>query len=130
MIGAVVKEKKEGLSIIDKGLRVEGTINVEGKLIIRGEMKGTLLGNAVVTAEGSHVVAEVRVREMIIGGVFEGHVTAYENLRILHTGRFTGEIVCKNLDLDPGGHLNGNVEILKEEGKGLSPSPAREGRGT
>jgi cytoskeletal protein CcmA (bactofilin family) len=109
-----LKDRRQGLSIIDKGLKVEGIVNVEGKLIILGTMEGTLLGNAVVTAQGSRVVAEARVREMVIGGEFEGHVTAYESLRILQTGRVTGDIACKNLDLDPGGQINGNVEILKE----------------
>jgi cytoskeletal protein CcmA (bactofilin family) len=115
-----VEDKQAGLSIIDKTLRLEGTVNVEGKLIILGAMEGTLLGNTVVTAEGSHVVAEARVREMVIGGRFEGHVTAYESLRILQTGRFSGDIVCKNIDLEPGGQLNGTVEILKDEDNGLS----------
>jgi len=115
-----VEDKQAGLSIIDKTLRLEGTVNVEGKLIILGAMEGTLLGNTVVTVEGSHVVAEARVREMVIGGRFEGHVTAYESLRILQTGRFSGDVICKNIDLEPGGQLNGTVEILKDEDKSLS----------
>ena len=124
-----MKDGQQGLSIIDKTLRLEGTLNVEGKLIILGAMKGTLLGNTVVTVEGSHVIAEARVREMVIGGEFEGHVTAYESLRILQTGRFSGDIVCKNIDLEPGGELNGTVEILKDEDNSLSSDIERPSEG-
>jgi len=100
-------DKSGGLSIIDKGLKVEGTLNAEGKLVIAGVLEGTLIGNAVVTVQGSRVVAHAKVREMIIAGDFKGDVIAYECLRILQTGNFGGNII--------GGKLNGNVRPL--EGK-------------
>jgi cytoskeletal protein CcmA (bactofilin family) len=117
----MMKEQRAGLSIIDKGLRVEGIVNVEGKLIIIGSLEGTLVGDTVVTAEGSHVVAEAKVREMVIGGKFEGDVTAYESLKVLKTGDITGNIVCKNIDVEPGGQLNGSVKILDADHK--TPGP-------
>ncbi len=117
-------DKSGGLSIIDKGLKVEGTLNAEGKLIIAGVLEGTLIGNAVVTVEGSRVVAHAKVREMIIAGDFEGDVTAYESLRILQTGNFGGNIICKSLSLEAGGKLNGNVRPL--EGKNHLSVPKTE----
>ncbi|MBW2602260.1 MAG: polymer-forming cytoskeletal protein, partial [Deltaproteobacteria bacterium] len=35
-----MKDKGASLSIIDKGLNVEGTLNADGKLIIMGTLKG------------------------------------------------------------------------------------------
>ncbi len=108
-----MKDKKAGVSIIDKSLRVEGTVNVVGKLIILGVLEGTLIGNTVVTAEGSHVVAQAKVKEIVIGGEFEGDVTAYESLKIMKTGRLRGNVACNNLDIEPGGQLNGSVRTLE-----------------
>jgi len=105
-------DKKEGISIIDKDCLVEGTLNVKGKLIVVGSLKGTLIGNTVVTAKGSRVDAPAKVREMIIGGEFEGDITVYESLRILSTGVFSGKIVCKSITLETGGKLNGRVKPL------------------
>jgi cytoskeletal protein CcmA (bactofilin family) len=105
-------DKKEGISIIDKDCLVEGTLNVKGKLIVAGSLKGTLIGNTVVTAKGSRVDAPAKVREMIIGGEFEGDITVYESLRILSTGVFSGKIVCKSITLETGGKLNGRVKPL------------------
>jgi cytoskeletal protein CcmA (bactofilin family) len=106
------KQGGEGLSIIDKDSQVEGTFNVKGKLIVAGSLKGTLIGNTVVTAEGSRVDAQAKVREMIIGGECQGDITAYENLRILSTGAFSGKMTCKNITLDAGGKLDGRVKLL------------------
>jgi cytoskeletal protein CcmA (bactofilin family) len=106
------KQKDEGLSIIDKDSHVEGTFNVKGKLIVAGSLKGALIGNTVVTAEGSHVDAQVKVQEMIIGGECQGDITCYENLRILSTGVFSGKMTCKNIILDAGGKLDGRVRLL------------------
>ncbi len=105
-------DKQEGLSIIDKDCLVEGTLNVKGKLIVAGSLKGTLIGNTVVTAKGSSVNAPAKVREMIIGGEFQGDITVYETLRILSTGAFSGKIVCKSITLETGGKLNGRVKPL------------------
>jgi len=107
--------KSKGLSIIDKGLTVEGTVNAGGKLIIAGSLEGTLVGNEVVTVRGSRVVAQAEVQDMVIAGEFEGDVTAFRSLKILRTGVFGGNIVCKDLSLEAGGKLNGSVRPLEAD---------------
>ncbi|NVL90851.1 MAG: polymer-forming cytoskeletal protein [Desulfobacterales bacterium] len=105
-------DKQESLSIIDEDCLVEGTLNVQGKLMVAGSLKGAIIGNTVVTVKGSHVDAPAKVRELIIGGEFEGDITVYENLRILSTGVFSGKITCKSLILEAGGKLDGGVRPL------------------
>jgi cytoskeletal protein CcmA (bactofilin family) len=104
--------RSKSLSIIDSGLKVEGMVNADGKLVIAGVVEGTLVGNNVVTAQGSHVVARAEVEDMVIAGDFEGDITVRNTLRILRTGNFAGNIVCKTLSLEAGGKLNGHVEPL------------------
>ena len=118
------EDKQEGLSIIDKDSSVEGSFNVKGKLIVAGSLKGDLIGNKVVTVEGSLVDAPAKVREMIIGGEFQGDITVYESLRILSTGAFSGKITCNSITLDTGGKLNGRVKPLNApEGFSTIASP-------
>ena len=119
----MAKKQADGLSIIDKGCVVEGTLNVQGKLIVAGALKGAVTGNTVVTAEGSRVDAQAKVREMIIGGECQGDITVYENLKILSTGVFSGQITCKNIALEPGGKLDGRVKLL-DSTDGSSPNDA------
>ena len=113
--GLIMLEKTTGLSIIDKGLKVEGILSAEGKLIVGGDVTGTLIGDEVIIVPGSRVVAQAEVREMVICGDFEGEIRAYETLKIMPTGRFCGHIVCKNLSLQAGGTLNGSVKPLEAE---------------
>ena len=104
--------QQQSLSIIDKGCQVEGTLNIKGKLIVAGSLKGTFVADTVVTAKGSRVDAQAKVREMIIGGECQGDITVYENLRILSTGVFSGNMTCKNIELDAGGKIDGRVRLI------------------
>jgi len=108
----IMAGKQEGLSIIDKGCQIEGTLNVKGKLIVAGSLKGNLVADTVVTAKGSRVDALAKVREMIIGGECQGDITVYESLRILSTGVFSGKMTCKNIALEAGGKLDGRIRLL------------------
>ena len=47
----VGKKDKQNLSIIDKELKIEGSIFSTGKLIIKGEVSGTIEGDVVIIAE-------------------------------------------------------------------------------
>jgi cytoskeletal protein CcmA (bactofilin family) len=118
-MGHTMADKQESLSIIDKDCSVEGSFDVKGKLVVAGTLKGALIGDTVVTVEGSHVDAPAKVREMIIGGEFRGDITVYESLRILSTGTFSGKITCNSITLDDGGRLNGRVTPL-DSTEGLS----------
>lgn len=115
-------KKKEGLSIIDKDCSVEGTVNIKGRLIVAGALRGTLIGNSVTTAEGSQVRAIARVRNMTIGGDFQGEIAVHEDLHILSTGTFTGKATCKRIKMETGGKLNGEVTHLES-----GPSSSNQG---
>ncbi|TES88594.1 MAG: polymer-forming cytoskeletal protein, partial [Desulfobacteraceae bacterium] len=46
-----MKNKSKDFSVIDKELTVDGTVSTNGRLIIKGVVKGTLIGENVVIAE-------------------------------------------------------------------------------
>ena len=109
----VMADRSKDLSIIDKDLKIEGTIHAKGKLVIGGEVEGTLVGEKIITVEGSRVLGGAKVQEIVIGGEFEGDITAYRSLRILPTGNLLGNVVYNDLTLEPGGRLNGNARPLE-----------------
>ncbi len=100
--------KSENISIIDKGLTAEGTISCKGRLIIKGIIKGTLVGETVIIAKEGAVYADTKVVSMTIGGKFEGEVKASE-LIILSTGNCAGKVVCKKFVVEAGGILNAEI---------------------
>ncbi len=112
-----MKNESANLSIIDKELRVDGTISSKGSLVIKGIVKGALDGETVIIAEEGAVYADTKVASMTIGGVFEGEISASKELVILSTGSCSGKVVCKDLTVERGGLLNASVSFIKGQQK-------------
>jgi len=107
-----VKNESKDFSIINKELTIDGTVSTNGRLIIKGVVKGTLVGKDVVIAEEGAVYADAEVASITIGGIFEGQVRASKELLILSTGSCKGEIVCKDFSVEAGGILNAHVTCV------------------
>ena len=107
-----MKNESKDFSIIDKGLTIDGTVSTNGRLIIKGVLKGTLVGKDVVIAEEGAVYADTQVESITIAGIFEGHIRASKELNILSTGNCKGEIVCKDFSVEAGGILNAHVTCI------------------
>jgi len=105
----MVKNELKDFSIINKELTIDGTVSTNGRLIIKGVVKGTLVGKDVVIAEQGSVYADAQVESVTIAGIFEGKIRASKELIILSTGSCKGEIVCKDFSVEAGGILNARV---------------------
>ncbi|MCP4671968.1 MAG: polymer-forming cytoskeletal protein [Desulfobacula sp.] len=104
------KKNSQNLSIIDKELKIEGSISSRGKLIIKGQVTGTIKGDVVIIAEDGLVDSSAtEVSSITIGGNFQGEVTASKELIILATGTCAGKVECKDLIVENGGILNAEV---------------------
>ncbi|MBU0988107.1 MAG: polymer-forming cytoskeletal protein [Proteobacteria bacterium] len=107
-----MKNKSKDFSIIDKELTVDGTVSTKGRLVIKGTVKGTLVGETVIVAQEGAVYADTKVNSMTIGGIFEGKIMASKELIILSTGNCSGKIVCKDFVVEAGGILNAHVTCI------------------
>ena len=101
---------KKNISIVDRGLTIDGSVSCSGQLIVKGVVQGTLKGDDVVIAEDGAVHADATVAVMTVGGHFDGTLRVMQKLLVLSTGNCQGKIVCKDLTVEPGGILNGEVE--------------------
>lgn len=109
------KNKAKDFSIINKELTVDGIVSTGGQLIVKGEVKGAILGENVIISEEGAVYADVKVVSMTIGGTFEGEIRASKELIILSTGKCTGKVMCKDLVVEPGAILNARVSYFTDE---------------
>jgi len=106
----VGKKERKNLSIIDKELKIDGSISSTGKLIIKGQVTGTIDGDVVVIAEDGIVNSSAtKVSSLTIGGKFQGEVSASKELIILATGTCAGKVECQDLIVENGGVLNADV---------------------
>jgi len=123
-----VKKKSKDFSIIDKELTVEGTVSTKGKLVVKGRIKGTLLGDTIIIAKEGVVQADTKASKITIGGTFEGDVHVSDELIILETGNCSGKIVCKDFVVEAGGILNADVTCVRDKGvktSGSIPQPPK-----
>lgn len=107
-----MKNISKDFSIIDKELTIDGTVSTRGRLIVKGVVKGTIIGENVVIAEEGSVFADTKVASITIGGTFEGEIKASKELILLSTGKCSGKVVCKDLVIENGGILNAEVTCL------------------
>ena len=56
--------------------------------------------------------AEIEIAE--ISGTFEGNITARKLLIIRSTGRVTGKVRASQMEVERGGEISGEIEILPE----------------
>jgi len=105
--------KSKNISIIDQEATVEGTFSCKGRLVIKGAVKGTLLGDIVIIAKEGAVYADVKAASITIGGIFVGKIKDADELIILSTGNCSGKVICKDLVVEAGGILNAEVTCNK-----------------
>ena len=123
------KKERMNLSIIDRDLKIDGSIVSKGKLIIKGSLKGAIQGETVIIAEEGAVHSDAQVTSMTIGGSFEGEIFASKELIILATGSCAGKVTCKDLIVENGGVLNAEVSCKTSQnlkaasGKDIKVSP-------
>jgi len=105
-----VRKNTKNLSIIDKELKIDGSIESCGKLIIKGQVKGTINGDVVIIAQDGEVNSNLtKVSSLTIGGSFKGELIASNELIILATGSCAGKVVCQDLIVENGGVLNADI---------------------
>lgn len=125
-----MKNISKDFSIIDRELTIDGTVSTSGRLIVKGVVKGKIIGENVVIAEEGSVFADTKVSSMTIGGTFEGEITANDELIILSTGSCSGTVLCRNLTVEMGGMLNATVTYINQTNSmnnktGKSAKPAK-----
>ncbi len=104
------KKNYKNLSIIDRELKIEGSISSNGTLIIKGQVTGTIEGDVVIIAEDGRVNSSAtKVSSITIGGNFQGDLTVSKELIVLSTGICSGKVTCKDLIVENGGILNADV---------------------
>lgn len=103
------KKESKNLSIIDSDLKIEGKLESKGRLVIKGTVRGSIIGETIIIAEGGNVCSDAQVASITIGGSFEGDITASNELIILSTGKCSGKASCKDLVVENGGVLNADV---------------------
>ena len=117
----------EGSTIIGESILINGNLNGDEDLTVRGRVEGTLTLTKTLVIEPTGVVkAEVQVKNCIISGAVVGNVTATESVEITKEGRMVGDIAAPRVIIVDGATFRGRIDMGEVDvGEADRPALAR-----
>lgn len=100
---------------VGRDITLSGEIKRCDRLVIEGEVDASLEGTRVIEiAQAGTFNGDTEVEEADIAGVYTGTLTAKKKLIIRKTGRVTGNIRYKEIIIEAGGQLGGDVSFMDD----------------
>lgn len=113
-----------GSTVIGESILINGNLNGDEDLTVRGRVEGTVtLSKTLVVEPSGTVKAEVQVRNCIIAGTIVGNVTATESVEITKEGRMVGDIAAPRVIIVDGASFKGRVDMGEVDVGVERPSP-------
>ena len=99
-------------SILGKGCKFKGTIEVEGTLRIDSEFEGVVnCPDTLVVGKTGVVKAEINVKNAVIGGKVIGNISATNKIELQSGSHIEGDIKTHRLVIDEGVFFEGSCKM-------------------
>lgn len=100
---------------VGRDIALNGEITACDVLIVEGRVEATLMGSRLIEiAESGTFRGNAEIDVADIAGRYEGDLIVREKLIVRATGRITGKIRYRKLEVEQGGELVGTVEVIPE----------------
>ncbi|HEX5327154.1 MAG TPA: polymer-forming cytoskeletal protein [Acetobacteraceae bacterium] len=104
--------------VVGRGISVQGTVQDAERLVVEGTVEATMIhATELAVAPGGMFKGEVEVEDAEIAGTINGTLTVRGSLVIRATGRVLGNARCHRLQVEDGGQISGQMEMLTEGAK-------------
>lgn len=114
--------KKTAPTIESACVIVKGTV-IEGEFKSKSDtrMDGTIIGNVTCDARmiigpSARIEGNITSQQANISGTFTGDIQVKELLTLTSTAKVEGTVVAKDLCVEEGAMLNGDVQVGKSDG--------------
>jgi cytoskeletal protein CcmA (bactofilin family) len=102
------------ISIVARGVRVDGDVHVEGDVRIGGKISGSLtVDDRVVVAPEGVILGGIKAGEGDVAGKVEGDIVTGGRLIIRKTASVLGQIIAESLVVEEGAKLDGVCKVGK-----------------
>jgi cytoskeletal protein CcmA (bactofilin family) len=108
-------------TLISASVRLEGSIEAEGTLIIEGSVRGTIKCSSLEILENGRVEAKIEGENVTVAGDFEGEIICSGKLSVLRTGKVLGGISYGALSIESGGRLDGTFSKFNAKDTAILP---------
>lgn len=108
--------REGGITIIARGVKVEGDFVSDGNVTIEGEVIGSVkaAGHLEVGTE-ARIKADVSAGSAVVAGEISGNLIVSGKLELLDSSCLNGDITVAILSVAPGAKINGSISM---NGKG------------
>jgi cytoskeletal protein CcmA (bactofilin family) len=101
--------------VVGRGISVHGTIQDAERLEVQGTVEATMIhATELHVAPGGMFRGEVEVEDAEVAGTIDGTLTTRGSLIVRSTGRVLGTARCRRLQVEDGGQITGQIEMLTE----------------
>jgi cytoskeletal protein CcmA (bactofilin family) len=108
-------DSMEDVSIISKGVNIEGKLKSEGNVRIDGIIQGDVLVQGNLTlGEMSEVTGDIKAENITLSGKITGTVSVNEKIVLESKAILKGDIIAKVLVIEPGARFNGKCSMTNE----------------
>lgn len=115
-----------GRLVVGPGIHFKGEIRACETLEVAGLVEAELPARALVVGEGGRFKGAAHVEEATISGRAEGELTVRGRLSIAAGGEVTGRVRYRELQIEAGGRIAGDIGVLEEATVEPDPEPAAE----
>ncbi len=100
------------ISIVATGMTIQGDSETEGSLRIEGTVRGDVrAGKSAVIGKDGFLEGNLYTQDAVIGGRVLGAVYAESHLELQATSQISGEIQARQLSVEDGASLQGQVAV-------------------
>jgi cytoskeletal protein CcmA (bactofilin family) len=111
--------------VVGRGITLHGTINDAERLVVEGTVEASTIRAAeLLVIHGGVFKGEIEVEEAEIAGTIDGVITARTSLIVRASGSVMGRARCRRLQVEDGGQLTGQIEMLTDANVGSPTAPA------
>jgi len=101
--------------VVGRGISVQGTVQDAERLVVEGTVEASMIHAAELSiSPGGVFKGEVEVDDAEIAGTIDGTLTARNSLVVRATGRVLGSARCRRLQVEDGGQITGQIQMLTE----------------
>ncbi len=108
-----VQHADEWTGFLDRGVRLEGTLELAGTFRLDGQLRGNIISqHSLILGDGARAEGQIEGNHVVISGRFDGVIFAKGRVEIQAKGMVTGEIHTPCLVIEPGGIFDGRCHML------------------
>ncbi|WP_231865317.1 bactofilin family protein [Gluconobacter albidus] len=108
--------------VVGRGISVQGSVQDAERLVVEGTVESSMIhATELQVTHGGVFRGGVEVEDAELAGTIDGTLTVNGSLTIRATGRLIGKVKCRRLQVEDGGQITGQLEMITD---GASSRPA------